>query len=241
MALAAFWLSEKAELAFGDGVEDAKPIRGTVRLAGVGGLVVLALAVMGMGQPSPAEKWEIIAGDKGAQLENREVQIHRGELIQVAANRDLKLILLDVRDERDFNLFHITDSRRVPLEDIAAGALTKEFLDEPPNAAVILVSNDEEAATEAWKYMMAEGIMNVYILEGGINGWLDSFAEEGACEGCTPMEEGTLAPDELRWSFEAALGSNRPIANPDLYRDKGFFFVPKVKLEVKARPAGGCG
>lgn len=203
--------------------------------------MVLALAVMGMGQPSPAEKWEIIAGDKGAQLENREVQIHRGELIQVAANRDLKLILLDVRDERDFNLFHITDSRRVPLEDIAAGALTKEFLDEPPNAAVILVSNDEEAATEAWKYMMAEGIMNVYILEGGINGWLDSFAEEGACEGCTPMEEGTLAPDELRWSFEAALGSNRPIANPDLYRDKGFFFVPKVKLEVKARPAGGCG
>jgi len=241
MALVAFWLSEKAEIAFGDGFEDATPLRGTVRLAGVGGLVVLALAVMGMGQPSPAEKWEIIAGDKGPQLENREVQIHRGELIQVAANRDLKFILLDVRNERDFNLFHITDSRRVPLEDIAAGALTKEFLDEPPNAAVVLVSNDEEAATEAWKYMMAEGIMNVYILEGGINGWLDSFAEEGACEGCTPMEEGQLAPDELRWSFQAALGSNRPIANPDLYRDKGFFFIPKVKLEVKARPAGGCG
>ena len=203
--------------------------------------VDLALAVMGMGQPSPAEKWDIIAPDKGPQLENREVQIHYGELIRVAENREIKLILLDVRSERDFNLFNITDSRRVPLEDLAAGALTKEFLDNHPNAVVVLVSNDEEAATEGWKYLVAEGIMNVYILEGGINGWLNSFAGEGACEGCAPLEEGNLAPDELRWSFEAALGANRPIANPDLYRDKDFLFTPKVKLEVKARPAGGCG
>jgi rhodanese-related sulfurtransferase len=149
---------------------------------------------------------------------------------------------MDVRSERDYNLFHLLDSRRVPLEDLAAGRLTKELLDEPPNSVIVLVSNDEAAATEGWKYLMGEGIMNLYILEGGINGWLDSFAGDGACQGCRPLgTTGEGGEESLRWSFEAALGANRPIANPDLFRDKSFFFVPKVKLEVKARPAGGCG
>jgi len=242
MALGAFWAAEKAEAAFGPGVGDAKPLGGALRLAGGGGILLLALAVMGMGQPTPAEKWEAMAADKGSLLEGREVQIHPGELIQVATNRDLKLLMMDVRSERDYNLFHLLDSRRVPLEELARGALTKELLDEPPNAVIVLVSNEEAEATEAWKSLMGEGIMNVYLLEGGINGWLDAFAGDGACEGCRPMEEaGAGTEGALRWSFQAALGSNRPIANLDLFRDKVIAFTPKVKLEVKARPAGGCG
>lgn len=247
MALVAFWAAEKAEAAFRTEESDAQPLRSGFRLVGIGGLGVLALAVMGMGQPSPAEKWELMAEKNDSILENRQIQIHPGELIQVAANRTLKLTIMDVRSERDYNLFHLLDSRRVPLEDLAAGSLTKELLDEPPNGVIVLVSNDEADATDGWKYLTGEGIMNVYVLEGGINGWLDSFAGDGACHGCRPLgntpgaAEGSAGDEALRWSFEAALGANRPIANLDLFRDKSFFFVPKVKLEVKARPAGGCG
>jgi len=106
---------------------------------------------------------------------------------------------------------------------------------------IVVISNDEERATQAWKYLVAEGAMNVYLLEGGINGWLDSFAGEGACQGCRPLSQEVAGPGSLRWTFDAALGSDRPIANLDLFRDKGIYFVPKLKLEVKARPAGGCG
>jgi rhodanese-related sulfurtransferase/uncharacterized membrane protein YedE/YeeE len=242
-ALMAFWVAEKAEAAFGPGEGDAQPMRGALRLVSIGGLVTLAFVVMGMGQPSPAEKWELMAEDKNPLLENREVQIHRGELIEIASNWSFKLLIMDVRSERDYNLFHLLDSERVPLEDLAAGSLTKELLDEPPNAVIVLVSNDEAAATEGWRYLTAEGIMNVYLLEGGINGWLDAFAGDGACEGCRPMVSGAGSGEveTLRWSFETALGANRPIANLDLFRDKAMSFVPKVKLEVKARPAGGCG
>ena len=242
MALAAFWMAEKAEATFGRGFPaDARALRTPARVGWAGALVLIALVVMGMGQPSPAEKWAILEEDKGDLLENREVQIHPGEFVQVAANRDLKLIVLDVRDERDFNLFHILDSRRVPMETVAAGGLTKEFLDEPGNALVVVISNDEKAATEAWKYLVAEGIMNVYILEGGINAWLDLFAVNGACSGCRPREGKTVRAGELSWAFDAALGANRPIANPDLFTDKTLEFQTKVKLEIKKRPAGGCG
>jgi len=241
MALGAFWLAEKAEGFFGDGVADSKSIGRPARLAGAGGLGLLAMLVMGMGQPSPLQKYGFISDQKDALLQERQVQIDPGELIQVAANREMKLVLLDVRNERDFNLFHLVDSRRAPLEDVARGALTHELLDEPANAVVILVSNDESDATEAWKMLTGEGIMNLYILAGGINGWLDLFAEEGACPaGCRP-KDGPSDPGELSWRFEAAMGAQPPIANPDLFIDQAFDFTPKVKLEVKARPAGGCG
>jgi len=242
MALGAFWMADKAEAVFGPGVGDARPIQLPAKLAGAGGLAVLALLVMGMGQPSPLEKYQILAEDKDVLLQDRQVQIHPGELIQLAANRQLKLVLLDVRSERDFNLFHLVDSRRVDLEDLARGALTKELLDEPPNAVVILVSNDEAGATEAWKMLTGEGIMNVYLLEGGINGWLDLFAVDGACPaGCLRRTDDAVPEGELAWRFEAALGAQHPIADPDLFLDKTLWFVPKVSLEVKARPAGGCG
>lgn len=82
-------------------------------------------------------------------------------------------------------------------------------------------------------------MINVYILEGGINGWLDRSAE-GACEGCRPRED-ALPPETLRYEFDAALGANRPIADPDTYRDLVMLFTPKVKMEVKTELKGGCG
>lgn len=241
MALGAFWMAEKAETFFGPGLTDAGTLRSPARLAGAGGLAAVALLVMGMGQPSPLEKYRAMAEKKDPLLVERQVQIDPGELIQVAANREMRLVLLDVRSERDFNLFHLLDSRNVPLAELARGTYTKELLDQPANAVVILVSNDELQATEAWKMLTGEGVMNVYLLAGGINGWLNRFAQEGACPGgCRPTEE--PAPEgELAWRFNAALGAQPPIANPDLFADVTFEFVPKVQLQVKARPAGGCG
>jgi hypothetical protein len=44
-----------------------------------------------------------------------------------------------------------------------------------PNTVLVLVSNDETAATEAWKVVVAESVQNLYILEGGVNNWLALF------------------------------------------------------------------
>ncbi|MFW5951832.1 MAG: YeeE/YedE thiosulfate transporter family protein [Gemmatimonadota bacterium] len=238
VALGAFWLAEKAERAFGD-VRDVRARRAPVRLAGAAALAVLALVVTGMGQPTPMQKYEAMDG-MDALLERREVQIDAGELVQVATNRQIRLNLLDVRSERDFNLFHLLDARRVEMEALERGRLTRELLDEPANTVTVLVSNDEVGATRAWKLLTGEGIMNVYILEGGINGWLDRFAVDGACEGCRRVD-GPVADDELAWRFEAALGATRPIADPDLFADMAFDFETKVELEAGERPAGGCG
>jgi hypothetical protein len=126
------------------------------------------------------------------------------------------------------------------MDDIRNGILTDELLDEPSNTLFVLVSNDETNATEAWKLLVAESVINVYLLEGGINAWLESFAVEGACEGCHRID-GDIPEGALRYSFDAALGSDRPIADPDTFRDLVMPFIPKVKMEVRTELKGGCG
>ena len=101
------------------------------------------------------------------------------------------------------------------------------------------MSNDETAATEIWKTMVAESVPNVYILGGGINGWLDTFAGEFEGEYCAGKS--SAADDELRYEFTAALGSGCPAAYPD-HEHFELEYEKKIQLELKRAPSGGgCG
>ena len=84
--------------------------------------------------------------------------------------------IIDVRNERDWNLFHLWGAERIPRE--ALFSHRKRFANLPPNGVWGFVSNDEIAATEAWKLVMASAIQpNAYILAGGIN-----RCERGPCD-----------------------------------------------------------
>jgi hypothetical protein len=88
--------------------------------------------------------------------------------------------------------------------------------------------------------MVAEAVPNVYILDGGINLWLDIFHTEWEDEFCAQNKE--AGEDELRYEFEAALGSGCPAAFPNLEHYEDLEYIPKIKLELKRAPtAGGCG
>lgn len=192
-------------------------------------------AVVFIGQPTNADRWNSLLDTKGQQLDQRSVQIHAGELLSTLEDPKLQVRLLDVRSEADYNLFHLEDARHTPLSSLPE--LAPELIQEPANTVFVLMSNDELHATEAWKYLVAESVPNVYILEGGINRWLDYFAAED--EQIQPLV--SAAEDELRYLFPAALGARYPAATPDphLYELE---FTPKIQLERKQGPSsGGCG
>jgi rhodanese-related sulfurtransferase len=232
MALFMFWGSEQLERIFGK-VDLKKAPKG--RYAGAAALFLGAVAVFFIGQPTTAERWESLAPEKQALLDSRAVQIHPGELLATMHDHKLNLVLLDVRDEMDYNLFHIADARRVTLEELPA--LKKELLLEPDNTVFVTISNDEAAASEAWKILVAESIPNVYILEGGINYWLEIFAED---DNRIRAFDGTV-DDRLNYEFAAALGSAFASAEPDP-DDYELVYTPKIELKAKKGPAGGgCG
>lgn len=232
MAIFMFWGAEQLERIFGGRNLTAEP---RWRYGAAGALVAVALFALVMGQPSTEDRWARMAPEKNAALANREVQIHPGELLAITEDTSIKVIMLDVRSEADFNLFHILDARHIPLETIPT--IVQELHFEPANTVFVTISNDEEAATEAWKTLVAEAVPNVYILEGGINNWIATFGDDDL----TKRFNSGAGNDELCYIFDSALGGRYGAAEPDPEAFE-LEFVPKVKLEIKRGPtSGGCG
>ncbi len=233
MALIFFLVMEKLQ-AFVSGNETPK-----TRARQIAWFAPLAasLVVLLIGSPTTAEKWARMEAEKGALLANRAVQIHPGELLDNLADDRQPVIMLDVRPEQDYNLFHIHGARHIRMDDLeqTADAL---LLDPSISQTVIVVmSNDETAATEAWKTLVADGVPNVYILEGGINNWLSIFAVEE--DGIQPKERS--GDDQLIYTFSAALGDQWESADP-FPHEWELEYEPKIKLERKRGPStGGCG
>ena len=96
----------------------------------------------------------------------------------------------------------------------------------------------QTAATKAWKLLVAESVPNAYILDGGLNGWLDTFAK---ADPVLPKATASTGDDRLRYKFALALGAESPAATPDPHQFV-LEYIPKIQLKLKRGPSGGgCG
>ncbi len=232
MALLAFAGAELAERYVGKKTEKQP----RWRYGAAGGGIALAVAVLIVGQPTNTDKWNAIASVNQPKLDERAVFVHPGEVLQYMNDRKIVTMLVDVRSEADYNLFHIRDARHVPMDEL--NSIVEEFHALPDNAVVFVMSNDEDAATAAWRYLVAESVVNVYILEGGVNNWLATFGE-GETETVSAID--STRTDALKYSFVMAYGDQHPAASPHADRFE-LTFDPHVILTLKRGPAsGGCG
>jgi rhodanese-related sulfurtransferase len=253
MALFMFWGAEQLERIFGKKDLTKEP---KLRIAGAGTLFVLALAVVFIGTPSLEEKYNkliftrtesipqlnadpivntyIYTADQ--MLEKRLVQIAPAELFKTVYNQSINLIMLDVRSESDYNLYHIKGAINVPLDKLQR--IVPDLLTEPPaNSVFVLMSNDEAAATDAWKQLSASTVPNVYILEGGINNWIAFFGKEEGFQSAV-----SVGKDQLGYIFPAALGSKYESCDPNPVNYEELEFEAKIKLQLKRdKSGGGCG
>lgn len=253
MALFMFWGAEQLERIFGKKDLSKEP---KLRLAGAGVLFVMTMAVVFIGSPSLEQRYSkatftrtqtleqpnadpivnTVTYSADQMIENRLVQITPAELFKTVYNQNINLILLDVRSEADYNLYHLKGALNVPLEKLPS--IVPDLLAEPPaNSVFVLMSNDETGATGAWKLLVASAVPNVYILEGGINNWIAFF---GAEEGFAALS--TAGADQLGFVFPAALGSTYESCDPDPIEYEELDFEAKIKLELKRdKSGGGCG
>lgn len=233
MALFVFWGAEQLERIIGKHDLRKAP---KWRYGAAGGIAMAAFGVLLIGQPTTEDRWLRIAGEKETLLTDRIVQISPAELLSVMHDNKLEIKILDVRPEADFNQFHILDAQNLLPSAVMEAVPAMQL--EPANTVFVVVSNDETAATNTWKTLVAESVPNVYILEGGVNGWLDTFADE-SFKAANRLAVAT--DDHLHYRFDAALGERHPVANPN---PKAFelAFTPKIVLQLKRGPSGGgCG
>lgn len=233
MALFMFWGAEQLERIFGKRELKREP---RWRYAAASGLVVMALATALVGQPTTEERMARMAPEMDQALAERRVQIEDGELLSLMHNDRLNLIMIDVRSESDYNLFHLLDAEHVELSRIPESLARLQ--QEPDNTVVVVMSNGERAATQAWRILTAESVPNAYILGGGLNGWIETFGDLSFIEDHPAQAAGD---DELSYRFTAALGDRYMAASPDP-EEFELEFEPKVTLSTRRGPSGGgCG
>ena len=233
MAVIAFMFAEQAEKHLG-GMNLAQ--FGKWRYGAAFSVVLVAGAVLLIGQPTNADKWNAMVDEQQPRLEERTAYASPGEILELMEDPKLIVELIDVRSEMDFNQFHILDAINIPATDILDYADVMHT--RPANTLFVVMSNDETNATEAWRTLVAESVPNVYILEGGVNNWLDTFSDEAFKADYQLTDHET---DALAYRFNAVLGSRYPASdpNPDVFE---LNYTPVVELQIKRGPtSGGCG
>ena len=257
MAVLMFWGAEKIEARFAPAaaVAGAPPRRR--RVAGAVALLAAAVTVAAVGQPTPEQRWDR-SPKLQAQVRDREIFVDPAEVVALRKDVNLQVDVLDLRPEHDFNLFHVGGARRVDPASLEAPETLKGLLERPPTSVVFLVSNDEGKAIAAWKRLEALGVANLYVVEGGVNRWLELYPVPA----CVGAEAPAAAPDASRWRLAYATGASLPSAWPELASSRDFRtpcdpevlhagahgdrwpahpYTRRVKLQAKAAVKGGCG
>jgi hypothetical protein len=187
MALVAFVAAEWAEGKFGgkspevgsllEPTRRLTPVRGlAVALAGLGFLALFA------GNPyrdaTATVDTKQLALEAGAGADRVSVEQLADWLI--AGRNDFRLV--DVRDAKDFAEYHLPDAINVPL-----AALTGDLADRTER--IIICSDGDLRAAQAWFLLRSLGYRAVYVLSGGLKAWQDEVLFPAAPPAGAPARE----------------------------------------------------
>jgi rhodanese-related sulfurtransferase len=246
MALFMFWGAEQLERIFGKKDLTKEPKQ---RVYAAAGLAALALAVVFIGTPSTETKYarvqinrtvneQAVKMSADEALAKRQVQIVPAELFKSLNDDTLKVTMIDVRSEADYNLFHIRRAVNIPAEQLKAH-IPELLVSAAPNAVYVVMSNDELVSTNAWKLLVAESIPNAYLLEGGLNNWISFFGKD---DPEIVRASAPAGPEKLQYIFPSALGDRYICADPSPMEYETLEFNAKIQLQLKRdKSGGGCG
>ncbi len=238
LAFIMFYFAEIAESYFGKKTpwsEISLIPKNKIKIASASILVAFAFILFFMGDPTPQKRWNRLSTTEQKLLDDRAVFVHVDELRELMHEDIAFLKIVDLRDESDYNLFHIKNSKRVSLKELSKKESILEFQQLPQPTVIFLVSNGERLSAEGYKILKSYGVTNLYILRGGINEWLSRYPIEGVSEIKNSSEE------SLKYRFDFAMGSKYPSSFPDLKQFPPIEFPKKVILKSKKLASGGCG
>jgi hypothetical protein len=134
-------------------------------------------------------------------------------------DKRLALKLLDLRDEAQFNRFHLRDAERFEVATWQAVAM-------PQRSVKVVIGDDEGAVLNAYRELMAHHVENVDVLARGMPAWFELFG-------------GPRAP-----AVSLALGANHPESRPpELAPTAVAGYIAKVERPGLGgkKVGGGCG
>jgi len=158
------------------------------------------------------------------------------ELADQLVNKDPTIQLIDVRDPDEFDQYSLPGAINIPLSDLLNAQWT-DILNQDIKMN-IFYSNGTVAANEAWMITRQLGYENNYILEGGLNYWVETIMN--------PLKPASTSPDEdiakydFRQAAGSALGGGGTLAPAAAAGQSGSAKPAIIKKPAKKKAAGGC-
>ncbi len=151
--------------------------------------------------------------------------ISTDELADRIINQDPSLLLVDVRDENNFNKYTLPNAVNIPLNKVLDED-SQPYLNQKAYD-VVLFSNDNFKSDQAWILCSRLGYENLHVLKGGINEWFNTIINPKE-----PTEN--MASNEFElYTFRKAASMYFGVAYPEKIKKQ-----PAVKkyVPVKAAP-----
>jgi sulfur-carrier protein adenylyltransferase/sulfurtransferase len=158
------------------------------------------------------------------------------ELADKLVNKDPSIQLIDVRDQDEFEKYSLPGALNIPLADL----LNDQWIDvlDQDVKLNIFYGNGSIEANEAWMITRQLGYENLFVLEGGLNYWVETIMNPEKPASTSPDEE--LARYDFRQAAGAALGGGGVVqlAAPDNQSSGAKPAI--IKRPAKKKASGGC-
>jgi len=204
--------------------------------------VILSISIVGLGliiaavPQNTTHPYKLTVSQLLEEAKGRQQFFSPDELADKLINKDPSVQLIDVRDQDDFETFSLPGAINIPLTDLLNDKW-KDILDQDVKMN-IFYSNGSIEANEAWMITRQLGYNNLFVLEGGLNYWVETIMNPQKPASTAPNEE--LARYDFRQAAGSALGGGGAIqlAAP---ADQGRGAKPAlIKKPGKKKASGGC-
>lgn len=199
-------------------------------------LLILALVIALVPQ-NTTRPYKLTAEQLLAEIRTGTQFVSPDEVADKIIRKDPSIQLIDVRNPREFDMFSLPGAINIPLQDI----LSENNFDllNQGSRMNIFYSNGSTEANEAWLLTRQLGYQNNYVLQGGLNYWMETILNPSKPGSVISNDE--IARYDFRKAASMALGGGEVTAiAPASETTKTPPKPGVVPVRKKKKASGGC-
>ena len=180
------------------------------------------------------QQYKLTANEMLEEVQYGSELIHPDELADWLINKDPSIQLIDVRSPEEYEKFSLINAINIPLSDILSDEWV-DYLDQGVKMN-ILYCNGSTSANEAWMILRQLGYDNNYVLQGGLNYWVETILN--------PQSPKSTDPNDAIAKYDFRKGASQYFGGAALSTESSSSTTtkkPVIKRKTKKKaPEGGC-
>ncbi|SEH05432.1 rhodanese-like domain-containing protein [Candidatus Venteria ishoeyi] len=182
----------------------------------------------------PAKKYDVQISPKNLLLELTDETrfVTTDEVAHFLIETDPQVQLIDVRTPEEYEKFSLPGAINIPRDSLF-NPNYEGYVDQE-GIKSILYSNGTIYASQAWMLYRRKAYSNIYIMEGGLNKWVETILR--------PIEPSATSPKEAFELYHTRMAASQYFGggSADVVSSASSGTKPTVKRKAKKAAKGGC-